>query len=80
MFGRRRVSLSPVVLSRLTWSVEDRAAWDEAYRAALRIAAARVTESRDELQVRREMRDYMLYGYDVPSFSVHVDVLAGRDS
>ena len=34
-------SLSPVALSRLTWTFEDRRAWDDAYRAAIRINAVR---------------------------------------
>ena len=34
-------SLSPVALSRLTWTCEDRQAWKDTYRAAIRIDAVR---------------------------------------
>lgn len=69
---RHERGLSPRALSSLTWTADDRRAWNEAYRAALVIDAARS----------------MLAGWtpsgwtaDVPSerFSVHVDILAGRE-
>ena len=40
----REPGLSPVALSRLTRSADDRRAWDEAYRDALLLAVARIPD------------------------------------
>jgi hypothetical protein len=89
-------SLSPVALSRLTWTAEDRRAWDEAYRATLwihvrreeRIRVARersavLRAARREQLARRAATIEPLHGGCVPvtfsDYSVHVDVLAGRE-
>ena len=49
----REPGLSPVALSRLTRSADDRRAWDEAYARALRIGIARDAESRTDTVLRR---------------------------
>jgi len=68
-----RRALSPVALSRLTWSASDRQAWDDAYRAARNIAEWRRWDnggdSRDPL-LAAELRDartvdYNYYGHSV---------------
>ena len=66
--GRRKSrALSPVALSRLTWTADDRRAWDDAYRAAICIAARRTTADTYRLSLLARRRDARaaLIGYSV---------------
>ena len=65
-------SLSPVALSRLTWSADDRQAWDDTYRACLLVAVRRDERAREEAL---PLAVNAMVGYGRPMFSVHVDVL-----
>jgi len=60
-----RRTLSPVALSRLTWTADDRRAWDDAYRAAVRCHMLRFTVQgfNDRYHVRTV--DYNYYGHSV---------------
>ncbi len=82
-------SLSPVALSRLTWTADDRRAWQDTYRAALWVSVRRDERAREERRaaqvaaywqnpVSLRYRDARAAVGD-PRYSVHVDVLAGRE-
>lgn len=75
-----RAGMSVAALSRLTWTADDRRAWNEAYRTAVLITARRAlvgTRAAIALERFQLARDRVLAG-DV--HSVHVDVLTGRDA
>jgi len=59
-------ALSPVALSRLTWTAADRQAWDDAYRAAICIAARRTAADtyRLSLLARRKNARAALVAYE----------------
>ena len=74
-------SLSPVALSRLTWTADDRQAWKDAYRAALWCAVRRegfgVVPGCPSSPIMRAAVTDSLTGYGRPMFSVHVDCMQG---
>ena len=75
-------SLSPVALSRLTWTFEDRQAWKDTYRAAIRINAVRsayvLASAHRENEARYNARGPRIF--DARRYSVHVDCMQGDAS
>lgn len=67
--------LSVSALSALTWSAEDRRAWNEAYRHARRIDRRR--RARERAAADRFMRLHYV-PTDAERHSVHVDVMGER--
>ena len=90
--GERRKDwrgLSAHELSRLTWTAEDRRAWNDTYRACLLVAVRRDERMREEavpLAVNvavfnlRGPRIFEARRYGRPMFSVHVDCMQKEGS
>ena len=84
-----RDSLSPVALSRLTWSADDRRAWKDAYRAAIRIGAVRSSYVGRYRGAIDDCQDPTCPDYGsrlidgicrAARYSVHVDCMQGEGS